>query len=159
MWFIKRKSSLTPPATKSRWVTTVQGKMRWCAEKLGKETAPFSKRKWTVVLVLFTLVFGFFSVAVVYSALVQNPKKNSYVLQPVPIQRIPLQKRATPSRISERDMNRVARLERYLDSLPPYQKDSLMRLRPGLFDTVAHLKRLYAEQVGSDSNQVFYNPK
>lgn len=158
MWFHKTKKSEKPVPPEEKWVAGLQEKIVDGAKWLGERTASFSKRTWLVVLGLFCLTFGLWSLAVIYSSVTVKPSKQVLSPKPVSVSRLPIPKSAPAPTIPKRDMEKVARFQRYFDSLPPAAKDSLLKRRPGLFDTVAQLKKLYAEQVGSDSIPVFNNP-
>lgn len=123
-------------------------KLRQAAAFLQRKTARYSARKMKTLLALLCLFFLTGSVVVAVEGF-----QTKAALSPVPAMRfLPLLKEnPQPQAVPVKVLERIHRFKRYLDSLGltergQVQRDSLLRSRPHLMDTLYRLDRLYTNE-------------
>lgn len=117
-----------------------------------KRTANFSRPTWFVLLILFVLITGTYSIYLAVSAFT-GKKGNSIAITPIKKPKHATETgeaNAGPAVVSEAEYNRIKRFRLYMDSLArsPSGKhlyDSINHHRPGLMDSVRFIENYYQQ--------------
>jgi hypothetical protein len=132
-------------------LNTFHQRLKALATYLGSKMAGYTVKKQKTLLVLFCLVLISISVLTVTRSLL---KKNQLPLMITPISTIPPVKEPEHSHIPvpTKELTRIHLFHQYLDSLKGTSegkriRDSLLKGRPHLLDTLIYLENLYVEQV------------
>lgn len=140
-----RKLSVATTALQRRWADRLQEK---------SERLSLGAKKW--LLGLFVLIFGGMSVFIAWRGLTAGAGRPAVVVSPITVSS-PAQQGvlATPfpgdQRVSSREYEVTQVFQRYLDSLGQSTdgqkvRDSLLRQRPGLLDSIRLIERMYLAQ-------------
>lgn len=131
----------------------LNNKLRQAAAFLQKKTAPYSARKMKTILALFCLLFLAGSLTVAVSGF----QKEAAFPSVSAMHFIPLLKEdPPPGPVPSKALERVHRFKRYLDSLRftesgQARRDSLLRARPHLMDTLNYLENIYTNELKNEA--------
>jgi hypothetical protein len=131
----------------ARLLMSVQSRF---AEGMDTKTNALSiKAKW-LWLFVFCLLFGGFSICAFIGAFTDREKtiKPSQISVPKYYDRTEV---LIQSQVSDRDIKRIYRFKKYMDSLRGSQEgkivyDSILKARPGLMDSVQAVEQIYYSQ-------------
>lgn len=153
--FAKRKESNaeTKPNAISKGITAVYNRLQggW-ANWMMKRTEQFSRRTWLILLTLFVLSTGTYSVYLAVNAFTgkgDNAITITPIKKPTHITETG-EANANAAEVSEAEYNRIKKFRVYMDSLArsPSGKaiyDSLTYHRPGLMDSVRFIENYYQQ--------------
>lgn len=117
---------------------------------LQRKSNGYSVRKKKILLLFFVLLFVFASIVILIDSLTRKQSAIGITkISPVVLQK---ENGLTAPRISKGEFKRIQKFKQLIDSLSKTQsgkmiKDSLLRGRPHLMDSVHYLLSLYSEQV------------
>lgn len=152
MWKLfkrRRVEALAMPGILERLSTAIHRRQKRYADFLQVKSATFSRRKLTVLLIVFCIVFGGSSLYVLVSAFVLPGKsfRITHITVPIPINTDRANERQ-PEAMPPISANRIRSFQQYMDSLhnaPDGKRlyDSIISERPGLMDSVNTAIRLF----------------
>ncbi|SRR5258708_866438 len=124
------------------------------ADGLGKITRNWSKKKWKIALILFCLITGGASSYIIVSSVIGKQSQNQ-----IPVTKISVPENVTnqdvPSSpgftITDQEYSKIQEFRQYFDSLNnsfsgKKLRDSILRARHGLLDSVRLIEELYLLQ-------------
>lgn len=151
----KTKDNMSQPAiirnAKDKLIT-VQHKI---ADQLNERAAKWQPERIKVALILFCMVFGITSLAIMVKAIWVSKPNNIVAVKPIKVSRyIGHAENATtvPEHfISKKEYSRLEQFRGYIDSLAGSAdgkkiKDSILSQRPKLLDSLAMVEQLYNKQ-------------
>lgn len=153
--FQRRKASVAEPKPNvlSKGIQTGYKRIQdsW-ANWMMKRTENFSQRTWAVLLILFVLSIGTYSVYLGVSAFT-NKKINSITITPIKKPKHVTEtgdENIEAAEVSEAEYSRIKKFRVYMDSLArsPSGKilyDSITHHRPGLMDSVRFIENYYQQ--------------
>lgn len=126
-----------------------------CAKWLERKTTDFSRKKWIVFIICFTMLSCFLNLYIVIKSLQGNASKNITIIPIVkPINSISFEPKASnlQKKISEKELKNVVRFRKYMDSLGrnPTEKtihDSILKYHPGLLDSLTLIEGYYQSKL------------
>jgi hypothetical protein len=153
--FFKRKESDSEsrPNSLSKGIQTAYKRMQgaW-ANWMEKRTKNFSWCTWLVLLILFVLSAGTYSIYLAVNA-ITGKRSNSITITPIKRPKHATETGETnkdAAEVSEAEYSRIKRFRIYMDSLArsPSGKilyDSITQHRPGLMDSVRFIENYYKQ--------------
>ncbi|WP_157558145.1 hypothetical protein [Niabella aurantiaca] len=136
----------------------VERKQRKAADYLNQKTATLSRRQAVTGLIIFCLMFGGSSAFTIWHSLsspgsaikIQSMSVSRHSMTPVNDARMRVE-------LTSSEMESIRLFRRYLDSLQLTRSgrmiyDSIVRVRPGLFDSLAFIEQAYHEQLKTNED-------
>lgn len=145
--FKKKAKEVVPPhPLRLKLQMQLEARLRQLAAFLQAKTTQWTTRKKKTVLILFCFAFAAASGWVAYDNLEKKPLAT---LRITPLHFVPLANDDEPTQhLPSKELRRVYCFKKYLDSLSTNVKgqavrDSLLRGRPHLMDTLNYLENIY----------------
>jgi hypothetical protein len=121
------------------------------ANSLNKKINALSIQKIKTGLVIFCLLFGATSMYTVYRGF-QKKKENRIAIQPIRLPKSIKSGMMENQEIIRHSYQKIKSFQNYMQELKknnPSKADSLLRLRPGLMDSVKIILKLYETQLNN----------
>ena len=145
---MKRKFRTANPASQ-RLADAIVRKMimvqtRW-ADFMQRKTERLSVKGKKLFLILFCILTSTISCCIIITSFTTHSKQNYSVTAIHTPQHITGEQKERPS-ISNSVYSNIERFKNYMDTCDRHIKDSILRFRPGLMDSVLAIEQIYKHQ-------------